>query len=409
MKLARLAATCLLTSVLAVQPGCDSDDGADVPANQLRYHLEVQLQPGAEVHRCQFVTTRDVETFVIGGAHSYSPGSHHMLLFRTDLTAIPPELAGVRDCYEGASSIMSHIRGLVYGAQQPQGDSDYPAGVGLPLAANEVLLMQAHSINATGAVMKATVDLTLKTGAAADVQQRAGSLFFYDPFISVPAGAAGRATMSCNIPSPIRLLTANSHMHKRGVGYRAFLDTPAARATTPFYTTDSWDHPSQLAAPMDLAANSVIRFECDYQNTSATPYFQGQSADSNEMCMFVGVYYPALTQADEFCTVGPHDFGTGTATCAQTLSCIQQCPPGTAPMVGVGGTGGTTMANVHECWQKCFADSCPAAWKPFSAQTRCVRASCATECATPGSTECQSCALDRCGAELNACFTSTCS
>ena len=42
--------------------------------------------------------------------------------------------------------------------------------------------------------------------------------------------------------------------------------------------------------------------------------------------MFIGLYYPAMSNSDEQC-FGGDEFGTGTATCSQTLTCLQACPP----------------------------------------------------------------------------------
>jgi hypothetical protein len=383
---------------------CAGNDGAATATDEVAFSLDVDLPAGSEIHRCKFVTTPAAETFTSGASHVYSLGSHHMLLFRTDLTTIPAELAGVHDCYEAAASIMSHVRGVVYGAQMPTGEVHYPAGVGLPFKPSEVLLLQAHYINASDQARTARVDVKLLTTDPATVTERAGTLFFYDPFIVVPPNGPARASMSCSVRNDVRLLTVTSHMHRRGVGYRAFLDSAAGPASAPFYTTDSWDHPSQLTAALDVAAGSTIRFECDYMNEEPRELIQGQSAENNEMCMFTGVYYPAMGLSDELCLSGPHNFGTGTATCAQTLACIQSCPPGTTPMLGDVLSAGSI--DVDECWQRCFVDSCPKAWAPFSAEAYCAQSMCATECST--GTGCAECAVAKCGAELTACVASGC-
>jgi hypothetical protein len=388
-------------AVLLLCAACGSSSSKDPVDEGVSFALDVSVPAAAEIHRCQFVRAPAEESFIVGGEHSYTPGSHHLVLFRTDLDAIPAELAGVRDCYEGAGGIMSHVRGVVYAAQTPTGSVAYPAGVGLPLAAGEVLLLQAHYVNATPAAREARVELLLRTAPAAAIAERAGTFFFYDPFIHVPAQGSATATMSCRVRNGVKLLSGASHMHRRGVGYRAFIDPPGGRGDAPFYTTDSWDHPGELGAPIDIAAGSILRFECDYANEEARPFFQGQSAEDDEMCMFSGVYYPAMELADDLCLGGPGRFGAGAASCAATLTCIQGCPPGTAPAPG------SVLANidVHECWQRCFADSCPAAWDPLMAMTGCTQSRCAAECAAGA---CAACAIEKCQAELTACTTGGC-
>ena len=65
---------------------------------------------------------------------------------------------------------------------------------------------------------------------------------------------------------------------------------------------------------MPIQAGPCDRYYCDYDNTQGTQaYFQGQSAVNNEMCMFIGLYYPAMTPADEQCLSGD-TYGTGTVS-----------------------------------------------------------------------------------------------
>ncbi len=156
---------------------------------------------------------------------------------------------------------------------------------------------------------------------------------------------------------------------------------------------------------MQLKAGTAIRWYCDYNNTSgSTEYFQGQSAATNEMCMFTGMYYPAMDQASEYCISNMDMFGTGTATCATTSSCIQACPPGSAPTMLGSSTG---SADVSDCWQKCLVASCPSASTPLFAQLQCIGAHCQTECSGSG-TNCDSCAISNCANEVGACQQAAC-
>jgi hypothetical protein len=228
-------------------------------------------------------------------------------------------------------------------------------------------------------------------------------LFFYDPFISVPAGATAIASTRCPIPQDITLLGEGSHYHARGVGYQAYLDPPSGpAATSPFYTSDNWASPLIADDIIQIAAGSHIRYYCDYDNTQgAQPYYQGQSAATNEMCMFVGLYYPAMTAQDEECLEGD-TYGTGTISCADSLTCLGGCPPADAGLMGTPGP-----ADFSACIQQCFAHSCPNASAPLIAVTKCIQASCQGPCATPG-TACASCVAANCAAQYAACSNSTC-
>jgi hypothetical protein len=377
--------------------------GSTPPATgDTTFTMQLTVDPGTETTLCQFVRMPAGKAYATAAHHEYTPGSHHMLLYRTDLTSIDPALAGLQDCYEGGNgTIMSHVRGVLYGSQLPMGMTMLPPGVAYEIQSEEVLLFQTHYLNATMSPLASTVKVTLHT--VPDKQPNlAGVLFYYDPFIDVPPMASATANARCTLPADITLLGVFPHYHARGVGYRAFLDLPSQPAAAdPFYTSTDWTHPAPWdGGPMTIKAGSAIRWYCDYDNSSANEYFQGPSAATNEMCMFTGAYYPAMDADSEGCFNSMSMFGSGTQTCGATLNCFQACPQGTAPS-GLGSRDG----NVDPCWQKCFVQSCPSASDPMMAELKCLGANCQAECAAGN---CQTCAQQKCLTESLACLNHTC-
>ena len=157
------------------------------------------------------------------------------------------------------------------------------------------------------------VDLTLDTNAA-DIQQQAGILFFYDPFIDVPAGATAKASMRCPITErhhpPLRLVAlplARRRLQRvERHGRRPARDDRRSTRRT------AGPAPTTRTSSMPVKGGSLLRFECDYDNTAGTAeYFAGQSAQTNEMCMFIGTYYPEMGQLTDFCLQSQDMFGTG--------------------------------------------------------------------------------------------------
>lgn len=368
------------------------------------------VAPSSEAHRCQLFALPTDAHFLVAGSHTYTTGSHHMIVFRTDLKTVPPEFDGVTDCYAGGADgngIMGHVRGVVYGSQVPTGSTQLPAGVGLELNAGEIVLFQTHYLNASTKPLDARADVTLVVSDGQGITTKAGTLFYYDPFIDVPPNTHGaRAQMRCKIPQDVTIVGAQSHYHARGVDYAAYLDPPTGpESTTPFYTSSDWDHPKSLAAPMQVAAGSFLRYSCTYDNADATKeFFQGQSAANDEMCMFIGMYYPRLDDRNaEFCMPPVGDeYGTGTMGCGDMLTCVSKCPP-FPKAVGLGGN-----VDVDPCWQKCFVSSCPAASRKLFDLNDCTQSSCATECADSSSSACQSCALSKCSTQTTACLSDAC-
>ena len=378
------------------------------------------IAPSSEAFKCTYVQMPSTAGFIVGGQHEFTVGSHHLLLYRTSLTSIPAgmESPTIGDCYEGSATYMSTLTGVVYPAATPTGQLTMPEGVGLPYQANEVLLFQVHYLNATATPLTAEAYVHLDTQTA-PVKQNAGILFFYDPFIYVPQGGMGKASLRCPIPSNITLFTQSSHYHARGVNYQAYLDpaSPAAPATTPFYTSNDWASPTIQLDTMPVKAGSYIRYYCDYDNTQGTQDFiQGQSAATNEMCMFIGLYYPAMSAADEQCFAGD-EFGTGTATCSTTLSCLQACPANRDDAGTPSGELG--LVDFNSCIQQCMVGSCPSADDPLTTFLSCLDGPCNDQCNGGGGDggagtsmnmggDCMSCVVSNCLSQYEACQSQTC-
>ncbi len=409
-RLARLALVSLALPFAAVacsssSTGTPTTTTTTPDALSVEYGMKLTIPAGAETHMCKLVTLPGDGGYVGKMEHTYTTGSHHLLLFRTDFKSIAPGLDQPNDCYEGAGGgVMSHVRAILYGSQEPKGESTLPTGIGLHVEPNEVFLLQAHYINPGATPIDAGVNVKLTMSDPDTVQQRAGVLFFYDPLISVQPGQQAKAGMRCAIKSNITLLTGFSHMHKRGTGFEAFLDSENGELTpTPFYTSSDWEHPQGLGAPMNISAGSRIRFNCHYDNRNGTKaYYQGQSAENDEMCLFSGLYYPEMGVAADFCFDGDM-LGTGTKSCRETSDCTSKCPRENSPA-----SLSQEHTDVDPCWQKCLVDSCPTAWSAYLAQASCGSSKCKAECAVQDSTECTACALDKCGPQVDACSASTC-
>ena len=207
--------------------------------------------------------------------------------------------------------------------------------------------------------------------------------------------------MRCPVQHDVTIVSAGSHMHRRGTGYRAFLDLPGvAPSAAPFFTTNDWEHPPYYRGPLVAPAGSHVRFACDYQSDSAADVVQGLSAETNEMCMFSAFYYPEGARDEDACVLGDQH-GGGTRSCAQTLSCVQTCPRAEAPSFGDG------KADVGPCFQKCITDSCPNVTAALFPELLCAQSKCAAECASYGAA-CSACVLRSCSNELNACQSLAC-
>ena len=159
--------------------------------------------------------------------------------------------------------------------------------------------------------------------------------------------------MSCPVTSDVTLTTRQTHMHKQGLGGAANLEDSAGSVLQQLYTSNTWSDPTVTQWPHRAWRCSRVSrstTSATTRTTATTTIIQGLSAQTNEMCVLVGAYYPRDTKFETCGTTGSFQdqgtaatyIGTGTATCTATLGCLQ---------------GATT----EESFFSCMVDSCPAA------------------------------------------------
>lgn len=376
------------------------------------YAFDFTTSSGQETHWCQYVklpkaTTSEV--LVTGYTWTWE-NMHHWALYRTT-----PDLpAGVSfdkpfDCFQPGAMQYAEPASLVL-AGGAVGAQTFPEGTGFGFKPEDVVIVQAHTVNTTAADVHAKLEVTLDLGDPAKVKDHLGLIQFYDPYIVVPAHTQAKAQMRCAIPQDMTVLFATTHQHTRGTGVSAFLDAPdGTHGVAPIVESKDWQHPSVSKDVLTLKAGSHIRTVCDYLG-DAHDVIQGQDKHDNEMCMFIGYYYPVVAPADapafENCIQTPipggvgDGYGTGAKTCGSSLTCIQACPPGDAPKPGDG------RIDVGKCWQGCLVDSCAGASAPLNDLGFCVQTKCATACAPGG--DCPTCVVANCGPQYSACQAGGC-
>jgi len=379
-------------TVLIVAAACSGDDTPtptgvlDPPPDGegLQLSLVHSLAPGEEIHWCRYMVLDraiDVGRF----DHAYSDGSHHIIGYTTQLTADTLPVTGDFDCENGENEVFT---GIMYAGGVPTGTLALPEGVGFHLDKGAVVLIEGHYLNPTDAPLDAEVALNLWDAPTA-VTQQAGTLFFYDNNIYVPANGAFSAHMSCEISQDINVISLLSHMHSRGIRYVAH--ATVGDQSTQLLATDQWlnPEPTVLATPMPFAAGTRFDYSCDYQDTTGKAVMEGPSKTDNEMCMLIGMYWPRMDFGHEFCAApGSGTVFDGTQTCGQTLQCQQGATDGLAA-------------------EQCAVNTCRASGPALGNVQSCVFAKCigAGQCSGP---DCASCAIASCGAELQTCQAATC-
>jgi hypothetical protein len=381
---AALAAMCMA--------GCAADESDPVPVDGtlapppegqgVQLTLGRSLEAGTEQVFCRRFVMPDGALDVARLEHQAKPGIHHVIIYREpDLTA-----ADVDDELFECGDIPGQ---LLYTSQFAAEVFDYPAGVGIKLGAGEVLRVELHYVNTTAADIDTGVALNLwRSGAA--ITSEAASLFFYDRDIAIPPHSSWQAKMRCTIPEDIDILFGLPHIHRRGVGFRAYKVVGEQREQ--FIDSSGYGDLESIrfADPVHVAADQVVELECDYKNDSDDWYYQGPSGPNDEMCLLLGSYYPRMDRAGELCTVD--DWGPiheGAKTCGEALDCLN-----------------AAAATDPYAPPRCFTDTCPGSSSAVNSLGNCIFNNCQVCVVDAGN--CQSCILSSCAAEVGVCAQATC-
>ena len=371
----------------------------------VQYKMVSTIESGQEIERCQLFVAPKEGLFVRKDEVRFTAGSHHVLLYRTPYTKLPTENSKgekidgtkVHDCADGATAEWN-VDGVLAGSQSGDGDSllgELPDGVAVKVDPGTVLVMNTHYLNASSKPIEADARINLYTLPAAQVKTEAGVLFYYNPFILIPENGTATARMRCTVQEDISLVRVQSHMHRRGVGFAAYLGDSAGANQQEIYANTEWEKvPAKAFSPMlQIKAGQTLDYRCDYKNPEARTVTQGQST-KDEMCMLIGPYFPrnaALENcANDKGEIAATWIGSGTATCADTLGCV-------------------SAAKSSGEFFGCVVNSCPGSSSASSDVLTCYltggHGACQASC--PGA-DCDACVGKECGPAVGACQSAKC-
>jgi hypothetical protein len=295
-------------ALVAAMPDAGADDESETATAlaDIVFTTAAVIEAGAEKTKCSYVAMPDDrgEIAVPSAESRYTPGSHHFLVYRTDLDQIPDGKGEPYECPAGG--LDAHVTGSYYEAQSPETHRVLPKGVAHIFRPGEVVLLTSHYVNTTTSDLDAHLTFTLHTVERDSIEQEAGSIFFYNPQISLPPHSDRTVTRTCPISADMNLGLLWSHMHKQGVGFTVTTDD--ADADNPLYATKDWSEPLARVFPYDppvtVHAGSSITYACDYHNATDDKIVAGQSAQTNEMCILHGMYWPRASGMTELCMNG---------------------------------------------------------------------------------------------------------
>lgn len=330
---AAAGSSAMSNSGAAGQPSAPMQEPAKSPEPpglpDLVFSMHGAIEAGAEAMFCQYVQMPTDATTAVPSAEShYTPGSHHFLVFRTNLTSIPAGGDQSHVCGEpdntiavagekngiGSGESGKGSTGSYYEAQVPNSRRDLPPGVAHVFKPGEILIMTAHYFNATSEPIDSKIEFRLHRMDPAGVKSEAGTFFLLNTSLNIQPHTEATFTRACPITKDINLGLLWSHMHARGWSFKAWTDDPIAMKQLGGMEVydqpgpDGWEDPVIRTYPSDppivLHAGSNLTISCTYHNTTDQTFKFGQSADTAEMCLLHGMYYPRLDGATERCTNG---------------------------------------------------------------------------------------------------------
>jgi hypothetical protein len=299
----RRAAELVIAALFAT--GCSRariDSAADAAATPLdgagpqvkTYELPAfTVGPGEDKTLCDYVPPDGIDRLATRFVADLSTGGHHLSVFRVVADRAPAP--GLAPC--GPLDIPQGFDGMLPGAQQPYSEWGLPEGVAIRVGAEHGLYFQAHFINAsTTETLPARITYQLTAASPATVRQTAGTLFYSNQDLQIPVGDSS-ASGACPISQDITLSLVTGHMHEHALSF----DAQAGGVS--LYHSDWWSDPpiEFFGAPgRTVPAGQTIRWTCAYRNQGTTPLGFGPGLDA-EMCVLVGIFYPAVDSGTDYC------------------------------------------------------------------------------------------------------------
>jgi hypothetical protein len=387
------------TSPFARTQTCEDVD-VESPEFALGFELRAPIDGGSEREICQLFSTGPEDVHLTSTEVGMSDGAHHGFLLLTSHDQMPTHDINGEELPDGPFSCERSPRSRIQTTKSLAGSMGkrnlwsprgfLPDGVGIKIPANSIVVMNLHMLN----TKPDPIDACLKVGVRGSdaIEHEAGSFALYNPYIAVPAFGRAEARMACPITDAVDLLTGVSHAHSQMVDYEAvLLDRsplePGAQQLRVLYKTTEWEDPEpELFQPsLKLQPGQWIDYRCSFSNRALFDVSQGMDT-TDEMCMFIGVFYPnrqdmaecRMLDGDQHRFVG-QVIGSGALSGAELVECV------------LGGPMDFSQCGRNECaspddrylTQRCFAQACPAAGEHLGEFGMCMAAGafqCGSQC-----------------------------
>ena len=249
----------------------------------------------ADTYKCVRFTV-PTDTYITNIVAQAPAGTHHTVLSiaGTNGTAGPD---GETDCNVGTLGMV-----MLYASGVGTDALDFPAGVGIKVAAGQQIHLNLHLFNATDQAISGDSAILVKSQSTPPPTLAemvfAGSQFFQIPKNSTNVDIVG----GCTASTPYTLFAVWPHMHKAAKHQKVELKhgtTITMLHDADFAFTEQKYYPK--SPTIAVASGDQVKVTCRYDNPTNSDIFFGDSSNA-EMC-FSGLYrYPAANAGLFQCT-----------------------------------------------------------------------------------------------------------
>ncbi|HEY2747640.1 MAG TPA: hypothetical protein VGL86_23625 [Polyangia bacterium] len=222
------------------------------------------------------------------------PGSHHLIFYESTATT---EAKDPVDCQP---LDLSNGKPIYIAETQGGNLLNFPTGVAYHLAANQMIRIEAHYLNATPNAIMGMGTVRLVGGPPASYQ--AADIMFCGSVTKlvspgVPPGMSMLQPDFYQVPSGIKVFGLTTHQHLRGTLMTVDKSSSTAAGTN-LIMGKPYDNPPLVlfndANLVSFAPGEGLRWQCSYDNLDSMTYTFGESAQSNEMCFLWAYYFPSV-------------------------------------------------------------------------------------------------------------------
>ena len=293
---------CVVGFGLVVGVGCGGSGGAGTGSgtggstawmspfpNALNFDTGSFQVPSGDSLTCFYTNiTTDHEYVIRNTAGHQGPGGHHITVYYTTVPMAPTH----HPCTDAEMISWNQIGGAASGGEPVL---PLPDGAAIKVPANVQIVIQAHYVNTTASTETTDDRVSVEIADPSTVQQYVNFWVINDDGFTVQPASTGKSVSTCTFPQELKTVILLGHMHEFGTHY-TLEQIDAAGNTLATVYDKAWQpsymsHPplitTSLAAPLDIAAGTIFRQTCTWNNSSPNPL-----TFPTEMCVAFGYYFP---------------------------------------------------------------------------------------------------------------------